>query len=134
MKLGKLIFQYFVGLSFGNSLNHNFLVSKKVNVSTACWAKNKSYPDQCEMNSEDFEEINENPHVGCGFIPKWKLKELFWSSPVTAVQVRIFAPKLEILQRNVDRKNGIDKIQLSTSMNKVQKVRNRRMRIGHISS
>ena len=73
------------------------------------------------MNSEDFEEINENPHVGCGFIPKWKLKELFGSSPVTAVQVRIFAPKLEIFKGMLMKKNGIDKIQLSTSTRKVQK-------------
>ena len=73
------------------------------------------------MNSEDFEEINENAHVGCGFIPKWKLKEIFGSSPVTAVQVRIFAPKLEIFKGMLIEKNGIDKIQLSTSMRKVQK-------------
>mmetsp|Transcript_5833 Transcript_5833/g.7167 ORF Transcript_5833/g.7167 Transcript_5833/m.7167 type:complete len:1037 (-) Transcript_5833:125-3235(-) len=84
-------------------------------------AKNgKANPNQYEFRSEEFEEIVENHHVGCGFIPKEKLEEIFWvGTIITAVQVRIFAPKLGIFKGMLMLKNGIDKIQLPTSMRKV---------------
>ena len=70
--------------------------------------------------------IDEEGHVGCGYIPEDMLEQLlrtFKSKSIAenalGLQVRIVGPKLGILKGMLFRKRGITKIQLPSSMLKV---------------
>ena len=76
-----------------------------------------------DLKSSDFERIQENGHVGSGFIPDMILENLLGNKArakrTLAIQVRIFGPKLGVLKGMLFRKQGISKIQWPESMQKV---------------
>lgn len=76
-----------------------------------------------DLSSSDFEEIPEHCNVGCGFIPRAVIRRLLGNHAVgqrtSAFQVRIFAPRLGVFKGMLQEKDGIDKIQLPSSMRKV---------------
>jgi len=75
------------------------------------------------LTASDFEQIVEDSHLGCGFIPEDMLcsllKNKLLSKRVVAIQVRVFAPSMGIFKGMLVRKHGINKIQLPASMWKV---------------
>lgn len=86
-----------------------------------------------QLNKNQIEVIEENGHMGCGFIPKSLLVEILGktddgkkraaavgASRVFAIQVRIFGPScLGIAKGMLVMKDGIDKVQIPGSMIKV---------------
>jgi hypothetical protein len=78
--------------------------------------------------SDDFEMIEEECNVGCGFIPDHMMDEYYPRTPKVALQVRIFSPRLGILKGVLMRKPGIDRIQLPPSMVKVSPSKNKESR------
>jgi hypothetical protein len=76
------------------------------------------------LTSDNFEVLlEEDSHMGCGFIPESFIKALYHkkknTSEMDAFQVRIFAPMIGMAKGMLTRKLGIDKIQLPPSMIKV---------------
>ena len=80
-----------------------------------------------DLIAADFEEIPEEGHEGCGFIPRAFLERFFGSSAVgkrtLAIQVRVFCPSLGIFKGMLMEKPDIVKIQLPASMKKVGRSR-----------
>jgi RNA dependent RNA polymerase len=76
-----------------------------------------------DLTIDDLEEIPELAHEGCGFIPVQFVHRLFGSGIVGrrtfALQVRILAPKLGLFKGMLIVKHGIQRIQLPSSMRKV---------------
>jgi RNA dependent RNA polymerase len=72
---------------------------------------------------DDIEEIAEIAHEGCGFMPVHFAQQFYGHHAVGkrifALQVRIVAPQLGIYKGMLVVKEGIDRIQLPTSMKKV---------------
>lgn len=114
---------------------HKTLSRLKLLVSTSCrppgGAKDKS-KQFCfhELPSKNFEVIEDDGHLGCGFIHPAYLVQLLGSSEpaqrVFAIQVRIIGPSsVGIAKGMLFVKEGIaeDRIQLPTSMIKVNKSR-----------
>lgn len=93
-------------------------------MSTAVWTYNKGAPYTFLLGVSDFEEIPENHHVGCGFIPPQMLKYLLGGiTEIDVVQVRIVGESVGIFKGLLVKKNNIDRIQLPSSMKKVNKSR-----------
>lgn len=71
----------------------------------------------------DFESVQEENNLGCGFIPKSILEKLFGKEGkyISSVQVRIIIPSMGLFKGMLTLKNGIKKIQLPPSMLKVPK-------------
>ena len=80
--------------------------------------------DETFFTLEDFEEIPERAHEGCGFIPEHFVHRLLGSGIVgrrtLALQVRILAPQLGLFKGLLVVKPGISRIQLPSSMQKVK--------------
>jgi RNA dependent RNA polymerase/KOW motif len=84
----------------------------------------KQRPVICtDLTVDDFEEIPEEAHEGCGFMPAALVQRLFGTRAVGkrtfALQVRILAPKLGLFKGMLVVKPGIQRIQLPSSMRKV---------------
>jgi RNA dependent RNA polymerase len=75
------------------------------------------------LSPDMFEVIAEDHHIGSGFIPRHMLQDFLGTGKPglmsTSIQVRIIVPKLGLFKGVLQAKNGIDKIQLPTSMRKV---------------
>jgi len=82
--------------------------------STLRWNKTLS-------SAHDFEIIEEECNVGCGFIPEQFIDKWFPRQPKVALQVRVFCPRLGIFKGVLMRKPGINCIQLPYSMKKVER-------------
>jgi hypothetical protein len=88
------------------------------------------YPSLLELNSDEFELIEENQHLGCGFAPPEFFEEILQSTPrssqfndVCAIQIRIFCPQLGWFKGVLMKNPSITKVQLPESMMKVQQSR-----------
>jgi len=92
-------------------------------MSTAAWTSTKKKsPYTFHLELPSFEEIPERHNVGCGFIPPKMLEYMLGGlTGVDVVQVRIVGASLGIFKGVLVKKPGIDKIQLPSSMKKVNK-------------
>lgn len=76
-----------------------------------------------DLSSDDFEEIDEECGIGCGYVPRGYIRRLLGNHAVgkrtTSLQVRIFAPRLGVIKGVLEEKAGITKIQIRPSMIKV---------------
>lgn len=79
-----------------------------------------------DLDCYQFEMIEEQGHVGCGFIPEDLLEELIGeckskkiAQQSLGIQVRIVGPKIGLCKGMLFRKKNISKIQLPSSMLKV---------------
>ncbi|KAL7550145.1 hypothetical protein ACHAWF_013386 [Thalassiosira exigua] len=88
----------------------------------------KSNGDYCfyEMDDDEFEVVDDDGHMGCGFIPKQRLVELLKctvpAQRAFAIQVRIVSPtNVGVAKGMLFVKDGIDRIQIPKSMVKVLK-------------
>ena len=68
----------------------------------------------------DFELIEENFHLGCGFIPVEFLAKLVGTPEIAAIQVRIYSSSLGHFKGMLMAKTQITRIQLPKSMLKVE--------------
>ena len=75
------------------------------------------------FTTDDFEEIEEIAHEGCGFMPVDFAQKIYGCHAIGkrtfALQVRIVVPQLGIYKGILMAKVGIDRVQLPTSMKKV---------------
>ncbi|KAI2496317.1 RNA-dependent RNA polymerase [Fragilaria crotonensis] len=78
------------------------------------------FPRVWLRNIDDFELIEENHHVGCGFIPVEYLVQLVGTADIAAIQVRIYSKALGHFKGMLMAKNRITRIQLPHSMLKVR--------------
>lgn len=99
----------------------------KLLANTACYAPGSKEPCMHALETDMFEIIDDNGHLGCGFVPIDFLHEDILGNSAgacraMAIQVRIVSPSMiGVAKGMLFAKKGIDKIQIPTSMIKVGK-------------